>query len=129
MNKLVSKMLAGGALATLAAGWLMPGIARAQTADLQLRDPAQALILCDTSVERLTARCQQFDLQQLDACLNNANSTNQSNACDRTAENELTEINLTDGIRELTCKANSNYAPNPTDCGFGITLSGGVVSF
>jgi hypothetical protein len=123
MKKLVSKMLVGGALATMAAGWLMPGIGRAQTADLQqLRDPAEALIQCDTVVERITFECQQFDLKQLDACLSNANTARQANACDQTAENELTEINLTDGIRELTCKANSSFTPNPNDCGFGISL-------
>jgi hypothetical protein len=122
MKKLVSKMFATGALATLAAGWAMPGIARAQTAELQPLDPAQALIRCDLNVEKLTLECQQVDQQQLSECLSNADTARQDSACDQTAENELTEINITEGIRELTCRANSTYQPNPGDCGFGITV-------
>ena len=122
MHNFVSKMLAGSALAALAAGLVLPGVGRAKTAELIQLDPAQALIRCDANVERLTLQCLQFDQQQVGNCLNNANNTNQANACDKTGENELTEINLTEGIRVLTCKANTSYVPNPTDCGFGITL-------
>ena len=123
MKTLVSKLFAGGALAILPAGFVAPVIANAQTATAELQqDPAQALIRCDTAVERITLLCLQFDQQQAGNCLDNANTTNQANACDRTAENELTEINLTEGIRILTCKANSNNLPKPNDCGFGITL-------
>ena len=107
MKKLVSKMFATGGLAALAAGLVLPGLGRAQAAELLQLDPAQALIRCDGNVERLTLQCKQFDLEQLDACLNNAETTDQSTACDKTAENELTEINLTEGIRDLTCRANS----------------------
>jgi hypothetical protein len=122
MKKFVSKMLAGGMLATLAAGLVLPGVGRAQTAELFQLDPAQALIRCDTIVEQLTLRCKLFDQQQLGACLSDADTNDQDSACDKTAENELTEINLTEGIRDLTCRANSSYTPNPGDCGFGISL-------
>ena len=85
MKKVVSRMIAVGAIALLAGAVTPPSSALA----LESIDVAAATIQCAIGAEETAIRCKEVTLKQLAECLDGTNSQADVNKCDRAAEGAL----------------------------------------
>jgi hypothetical protein len=107
MKKLVSRMIAVGAIALLS-GTVTP-VTNATAA--QQIDTAAATIRCAISVELNAVRCKEDTLKQLDDCLQQTNSEADVAKCDWTAEAALGKCEFAGAAGDLRCQINPNTAP------------------
>ena len=109
MKKVVSKILAVGAIALLA-GVATP-VSNAPAATRI--DAASATIRCAILNEQAAVRCKQDILKPLEICLDDTNSDADVAKCDRAAEAALGKCELAGAAGDLRCQINPNSAPAP----------------
>src|ERR1700753_4068485 len=105
MKKVVSRMIAAGGVALLAAGGMPAPGALAIERPI---GPAAATIQCAISVEQTAVRCKEVTLKQLAECLDETNSQSDVAKCDRAAEGALGKCELTGAAGDLRSQINPN---------------------
>jgi len=102
MKKLVSRMIAVGGIAMMAAT-VVPTSTLAEQPPV---DTAGLVIKCAISVEQTAIRCKGDTLKTLEECLDETNSQADVLKCDRAAEGALGKCELTGAAGDLRCQIN-----------------------
>jgi hypothetical protein len=102
MKKLVSRMIAVGGIAMMAAT-IVP---TSTLADQRPVDTAGLIIECAISVEQTAIRCKGDTLKTLEECLDETDSPADVTKCDRAAEGALGKCELTGAAGDLRCQIN-----------------------